>query len=59
MSRWTENRIVAEPATVQACQADRRTAPEQAAAEGAARGQLADTRQHAAESAAAPGSRRN
>ncbi|MFF7485619.1 hypothetical protein ACFZBC_08985 [Streptomyces luteogriseus] len=42
------NRILAEPATVQACASDRRTATEQQIAAGAARDQAAFTRINAA-----------
>ncbi|CUW29673.1 MULTISPECIES: hypothetical protein [Streptomyces] len=56
MSRWTPNRILAEPATVQACQADRLDPEHRAEAERQARDQLAAAVQHATEAATAPGS---
>jgi hypothetical protein len=42
------NQILAQPATVQACASDLRTPGQQAAAAGAARTQLAETRMNAA-----------
>jgi hypothetical protein len=42
------NRILAQPATVQACAADLRTPGQQTAAAGAARTQLAEARMNAA-----------
>lgn len=52
------NRIMSEPATVDACAQDLRTPDEQDTAAGHARDQLAHTREAAADQASAPGSRR-
>lgn len=49
MKGWKASRTVAEPATVEACQADRGTPKDRAAAASAARNQLAWARQSAAD----------
>ncbi|MFE1925825.1 hypothetical protein ACFW91_25040 [Streptomyces asoensis] len=53
MRGWKASRILAEPATVEACQADRGTRKDRSVAASAARDQLAFTRQSAADTAAA------